>query len=58
MSFLDRLRKMLAGPPQIQGGGEGGAGALDEEYGTPDKAAPDARHAVEAATQDNTHWHS
>jgi hypothetical protein len=57
MSFFDRLRKVLAGPTHVQSGGEGGAGALDEEYGTPDKAAPDARGAVDAANQDNTHWH-
>lgn len=58
MSLLDRLREMLAGPPHIQGGAEGGAPALDEEYGTPDTAAPDARHTVGAADQDNTHFHS
>ena len=58
LSFLDRLRKMLAGPPHIQGGGKGGTAALDEEYGTPDTAAPDARHSVAAANQDNTHFHS
>ena len=58
MRLLDRLRKMLAGPAHIQGGGEGDAAALDEEYGTPDSAAPDARNTVGAADQDNTHFHS
>lgn len=56
MSFLDRLRKMLAGPPHIQGGGEGGAEAVDQEYGMPDKAAPDARGPVDKADETNTHW--
>jgi hypothetical protein len=36
MSFLDRIRNWLAGPPHIQGGDdEGGEAALHEEYGTP-----------------------
>jgi len=44
MSFLDRLRKALAGPPHIQGGDDEGDAALHEEYGTPDPAEADVRH--------------
>jgi hypothetical protein len=43
MSFLDRLRNMLAGPPRVQGGDDEGAAALREEYGTPDEGAADIR---------------
>jgi hypothetical protein len=34
MGFLDSLRKMLQGPPHVQGGDDEGAAALHEEYGT------------------------
>ncbi|HKC77882.1 MAG TPA: hypothetical protein VKB70_05805 [Gaiellaceae bacterium] len=36
MSFLDRLRKMLAGPPPTQGDDAGDA-ALRDEFGTSDE---------------------
>ena len=42
MSFLDRLRNMLAGPPRIQGD-EADAAALHEEFGTADEGAADLR---------------
>jgi hypothetical protein len=40
MGFLDNLRKMLQGPPHVQGGDDEGASALHEEYGT--SSAPEA----------------
>ena len=40
MGFLDGLRKMLQGPPHVQGGDDEGAAALHEEYGT--GSAPEA----------------
>jgi hypothetical protein len=43
MSFLDRLRKMLAGPPHIQGGDNEGDAALHEEFGTSNEGAADLR---------------
>jgi hypothetical protein len=42
VSFLDRLRNLLAGPPRIQGGAADEA-ALQEEFGTPDEGAADVR---------------
>ena len=42
MSFLDRLRNLLAGPPRIQGDAEEAA-ALREEFGTSDEGAADVR---------------
>jgi len=49
MSFLDRLRKMLAGPPHIQSGGAEGAEALHEEYGSPEEGAADLRRLGQTA---------
>jgi hypothetical protein len=43
MSFLDRLRKMLAGPPHVQGGDDEGAAALHEEFGTPDEGEAEVK---------------
>ena len=43
MSFLARLRKMLAGPPHIQGGDVEGDAALHEDFGSPDEGAADVR---------------
>jgi hypothetical protein len=43
MSFLARLRNLLAGPPRVQGDAAD-AVALQEEYGTPDEGAADVRH--------------
>jgi hypothetical protein len=42
MGFLDRLRRLLAGPPRIQGDAADEA-ALHEELGTPDDGAADVR---------------
>jgi len=48
MSFLDRLRNLLAGPARVQGD-SADAAALHEELGTPDAGAADVRR-VETAT--------
>ena len=42
MGFLDKLRKMLAGPPRVQGD-TADAAALHEELGTSDAGAADLR---------------
>jgi hypothetical protein len=44
MSFFDRLRKMLAGPPHVRAGAAEEV-ALHEEFGTPDGGATDLRRA-------------
>jgi hypothetical protein len=43
MSFLDRLRNLLSGPPHVQGGDSESDAALREEYGVPDEGAADVR---------------
>jgi hypothetical protein len=43
MSFLDRLRNMLAGPPRVEGGDAAEAAALQEEFGAPDEGTADVR---------------
>ncbi|HZT86154.1 MAG TPA: hypothetical protein VE984_12175 [Gaiellaceae bacterium] len=49
MSFLDRLRKMLAGPAHVQAADDAEAAALREEFGaTADEGAADLKH-VEGA---------
>jgi hypothetical protein len=47
MSFLDRLRNLLAGPPRIQGGNADETVALKEELGTSDQGAADVEGAAE-----------
>jgi hypothetical protein len=44
MSFFDRLRKLLAGPPRVQTGADEGA-ALHEEFGTSNTGEADLRRA-------------
>lgn len=43
MGFFDRLRKMLQGPPHIQGGDDESNAALHEEFGTRDAGSADIR---------------
>jgi hypothetical protein len=45
MSFLDRLRNLLAGPAHVQGDDAEEAAALREEFGTSDQGASDLRSA-------------
>lgn len=52
MSFLDKLRNLLAGPPHIEADDPEAAATLHEEFGAPDKGADDL-HRVEA-TGDHT----
>jgi hypothetical protein len=42
MSFLDRLRNLLAGPPRVKGDATESA-ALREEFGAPDEGSADVR---------------
>jgi hypothetical protein len=44
MSFLDKIRNALAGPPHIEGGDDETDATLREEYGTPDEAEADVTH--------------
>ena len=48
MSFLDKLRNLLAGPPHIRADDPEASATLHEEFGAPDKGA-DNLHRVEAA---------
>jgi len=43
MAFLDRLRKLFAGPAQVQAADADEAAALREEFGTSDDGAADLR---------------
>ena len=43
MSFLDRIRNMLSGPPHVEGGDAEEAAALREEFGTADEGTDDLR---------------
>ena len=43
MSFLDRLRNLLAGPPRVQGGDAEEAAAVREEFGASDEGSADVR---------------
>jgi hypothetical protein len=48
VSFLDRLRNLLAGPPRIEDAGDPEAAAdLQEEYGAPDQGAADLEEIAE-----------
>jgi hypothetical protein len=47
MSFLDRIRKMLAGPPHVQAGDDEEAAALHEEYGAPREGEADLKYMEE-----------
>jgi len=48
MSFLDRLRNLISGPPHIAGGGDPEAEAdLHEEFGTPDATEADLKGMAE-----------
>ncbi|HJQ48998.1 MAG TPA: hypothetical protein VJ838_00585 [Gaiellaceae bacterium] len=41
MSFLDRLRNLLSGPPRVDAGDAEGAADLKEEFGAPDEGQQD-----------------
>ena len=41
MSFLDRVRNWLAGPPRVHAGGAEDASGLKEEFGTSDQGQQD-----------------
>lgn len=41
MSFLDRLRNLLSGPPRVQAGDAEDAAGLREEFGTSDEGQQD-----------------
>jgi hypothetical protein len=43
MSFLDRLRRMFAGPPRVQAGDDAEAAALREEFGAAGEGTEDLR---------------
>ena len=43
MGFLDNLRKMLQGPPHVQGGDDEGNVALHEDFGTGSTPEADVR---------------
>jgi hypothetical protein len=44
MSFLERLRSLLAGPPRVETADAEEAAALREEFGTADTGATDLRN--------------
>jgi hypothetical protein len=48
VSFLDRLRKMLAGPPHVQAGAAEES-ALHEEFGGIDEGEKDLRRAEQTS---------
>jgi hypothetical protein len=49
MSFLDRLRNWLSGPPHIEARGDDDAAALHEEYHTPDEGEAELRRMEQTA---------
>jgi hypothetical protein len=47
MSFLDKLRNVLSGPPRVQAGDDEEAAVLHEEFGGPDEGAAEVKHMEE-----------
>jgi hypothetical protein len=44
MAFLDKLRKILGGPPQVRAGSAEDAATLHEEFAAPDQGESDVRY--------------
>jgi hypothetical protein len=48
MSFLDRLRNLIAGPPRVQSGGAEESASLREEFGPSGDDPADVRRVVDS----------